>query len=137
MLRLAARRVAPFSSSAAALKALALPSSCSSTAVAHGALLRAFSSAPLQFDTHKVVTSLRDKGLGQLQRCCGWAYADGAFSMSAGFSTEQSEAILEVMKFSMEESLDAQARIVRVVHLCNRHYHHCGRQPHSLLRFVL
>ncbi|TMW63611.1 hypothetical protein Poli38472_002552 [Pythium oligandrum] len=47
-------------------------------------------SAPLQFDTHRVVKKLQDEG----------------------FSAVQAEAILEVMKDSMAESLEAQARVL-------------------------
>ncbi|TDH65683.1 hypothetical protein CCR75_000686 [Bremia lactucae] len=45
---------------------------------------------PLQFDTHLVVKSLQERG----------------------FSADQSEAILEVMKDAMADSLQAQARIL-------------------------
>lgn len=55
---------------------------------------RCFSTAssdiPLQFDTHNVVKSLQERG----------------------FSDDQSEAILQVMKDAMADSLEAQARIL-------------------------
>lgn len=113
MLRLAAGRVA----SSGAINKFALPSALAALAppagAAQSALQRGFSSTPLQFDTHKVVTSLREKGQWSLLfaiSCWGFLLT---LETCAGFSTEQSEAILEVMKASMAESLDAQARIVR------------------------
>ncbi|KAF4046535.1 hypothetical protein GN244_ATG00924 [Phytophthora infestans] len=48
------------------------------------------SDTPLHFDTHNVVKSLQDRG----------------------FSTDQSEAILHVMKDAMADSLEAQSRIL-------------------------
>ncbi|ETI50185.1 hypothetical protein F441_06207 [Phytophthora nicotianae CJ01A1] len=48
------------------------------------------SDTPLHFDTHNVVKSLQDKG----------------------FSPDQSEAILQVMKDAMADSLEAQSRIL-------------------------
>ncbi|KAG7383576.1 hypothetical protein PHYPSEUDO_003555 [Phytophthora pseudosyringae] len=50
----------------------------------------ASSDTPLHFDTHQVVTSLQGNG----------------------FTTDQSEAILQVMKDAMADSLEAQARIL-------------------------
>uniref|UniRef100_K3WEB9 DUF1640 domain-containing protein n=1 Tax=Globisporangium ultimum (strain ATCC 200006 / CBS 805.95 / DAOM BR144) TaxID=431595 RepID=K3WEB9_GLOUD len=51
---------------------------------------RFFSASPLHFDTHRVVKRLQEQG----------------------FSAEQSEAILDVMKDAMADSLDAQSRIL-------------------------
>ncbi|KAE9112956.1 hypothetical protein PF010_g10261 [Phytophthora fragariae] len=48
------------------------------------------SDVPLHFDTHKVVKSLQENG----------------------FSVDQSEAILQVMKDAMADSLEAQSRIL-------------------------
>ncbi|KAF1332486.1 Nadh dehydrogenase, partial [Globisporangium splendens] len=51
---------------------------------------RFFSASPLHFDTHRVVKRLQEQG----------------------FSAEQSEAILDVMKDAMADSLDAQSRVL-------------------------
>lgn len=48
----------------------------------------------------------------------------------AGFTTQQAEAILQVMKDAMAESLDAQSKVVRRV--LDRHA--LGRQQRTDLR---
>lgn len=66
------------------------PSQFAASAIGRRCFATASSDTPLHFDTHHVVKSLQEKG----------------------FSVEQSEAILQVMKDAMADSLEAQSRIL-------------------------
>ncbi|KAI9997549.1 hypothetical protein PInf_001464 [Phytophthora infestans] len=66
------------------------------------------SDTPLHFDTHNVVKSLQDRGA----RSCLVTLGLCTHFLFAGFSTDQSEAILHVMKDAMADSLEAQSRIL-------------------------
>ncbi|KAG6622456.1 NADH dehydrogenase [Phytophthora cinnamomi] len=59
-------------------------------ATSHRCFSTSSSDVPLHFDTHNVVTSLQERG----------------------FTVDQSEAILQVMKDAMADSLEAQSRIL-------------------------